>query len=345
MKKNLLILGVSTVLILIVAEAFLRIRGYEPAHAWEEKNLLIVKPDSFFNKDALLGWRLGMGEFDTYLNDQFIYKCTVNKNLQRITRLAGDDVISPEKQKEKLFILGCSTTFGIAVSDSSNYPYFLQNMLPGYDVQNLAVPAFGLTQMYLRLKQEVENGNKPRLVIVNYGNWLDDRTGMSLSWLRRFKYAIVHSAPPESQSINYPRCRLENDGSLMIDSLDWSKWPADFPLRDKLVIVDFANTAYDNYFDKRNESDRKKLSLLCSKQLVDFCARNDIKIAFFGYHTDALIDSLKQIGVPTKASSVNIQEERFHSGPLDSWHPNARAFQVYANEVVDLITSEHLIEK
>ncbi len=180
-KRNLFLLVISLLVCLVAAEVVLRWCGYEPAHKWEKQNILLVKPDSFFIKDEHLEWHLGIGVFETYLNNKFVFKSTMNSGRKRVTNF-GSTVGSSntQEQKSKIFTFGCSHAFGTAVPDSSHYPYYLQALLPEFDVQNLSVPAYGLTQMYLYLKQEVESGNKPELAVITYGEWQGERTLLGL---------------------------------------------------------------------------------------------------------------------------------------------------------------------
>lgn len=60
-------------------------------------------------------------------------------------RIVPGQRISP--QKPNLLLIGCSLTFGKGVQDEQSMPYFLQGMLPGYNVYNLGITAAGLNDL------------------------------------------------------------------------------------------------------------------------------------------------------------------------------------------------------
>ncbi len=342
MQKKIFVVFILIVITVAFSEVVLRLVGFRPAHAKEKEHPIAVVPDSFLIKDNHLGWRVGTGVYDTYSGGRFIYKASIDSSHKRIAE-PKEKREGKEFYKRKLFILGCSFSFGVGVPDSGVCAYYLQSMLPEYEVQNLAVPAYGLTQMYLSLKQEIQSDNKPDVVVLNYGQWQDERTFHGITWLRRFKYSIIQSAPPEVGGINYPRCNIDKqDGSLIIDKLDWNDWPEDFPLRDKSVLVDLINTAYDNYYDHRTELLRQKTVLRCALEIVAYCEQQRIPILFFGLNqSDHLIDSLINRGIPATTTQVDISQEGWSCAPFG--HPSARAHEVYAQEIIDYLKQRRMI--
>ena len=140
MRQKITIVMISTLCCLCLLEATLHLLGYLPAHVDERKSLMVFTPDSFLAKDDVLGWRLGRGEFEAFSNNIFVSKSTVGPEGSRIT--SNGTGTPPPKPGKKIYLFGCSFTFGSSVSDSGNYPYYLQALLPDHDVRNMGVPAY-----------------------------------------------------------------------------------------------------------------------------------------------------------------------------------------------------------
>ncbi len=54
--------------------------------------------------------------------------------------------------KKNIITIGCSFTFGIGVNDNETYPFFLQNLLPNYNVYNAGVAGYGLAHVVRMLE-------------------------------------------------------------------------------------------------------------------------------------------------------------------------------------------------
>lgn len=347
MKKNILLGFITLFLTLIAIEGMLRSIGMEPAHAYEQKHVFKISPDSLIVVDKKLGWHLGTGTFSAYINNDLLFTCFINNRSNRVTQLNLQDTdVANQALLPKIFILGCSFTFGFSVPDSAAYPFLLQNTLPRYAVQNLGVPGYGLIQMYLSLKSEVEKGNKPNIVVVNYAKFHDERGALGLNWLRAFDYGQLQHEQKRHLQIDYPFGYLVNEDSLTIAYCKQIDWAKDFPLRNTFALVDLINTAYDNWKDERNEKIFVSISLHCACKISNYCRQNNIKLLFYGLDKEAkpLLDSLSKKGNHTLLSTVEIWKEELNCSPLDPGHPNAKAHQIYAHEVLAFMQKNKLLE-
>ncbi len=347
MKKNIGVVIVISFLMILVIEICLKLSGRQPAYYGNEKYLPVIKPASFFIKDSIFGWKLGTGKFDFYSGDSLFFSCNVDANGNRVIN-RNEDLHKPTEgnnQQNKIFIYGCSNTFGQSVSDTSNYPFLLQKMLPSYQICNRGVPGYSLVQMYLSLKQDVERGNKPSIAIMNYSTFLDVRTVLDRGWLNSFKWGLKKSLKNRVFTLNYPYAKLASNDSLIIDYLKWEDWVEDWPFRDKSAIVNLANTAYDNFDLQIHKSQYNKTVMQCLYAVIEYCRKNRIQIIFYGLdkQCDSVFQLLKPRGALTQLSSVDIDAPGYNCEPFDPKHPNAKAHKIYANEVLDLLVSNNLV--
>lgn len=347
MKKNSSLILFITILTVFIIEVGLRFLGYREAYNGVKKYIPVIKPASFFIKDDLLGWSMCYGKFDFYIGDSLLFTCNIGADRNRI--INRSDVLLKSKQnnnqQKKISLYGCSYTFGQSVSDTSNYPFYLQSMLPNYSISNRGVPGYSLVQILLSIKQDVENGNKPSIAIINYASFLDERTVLDKSWLNRFKWALKYGAKEQLFEINYPYAKHTVNDSLVIDYLKWNDWSEDWILRDKSALINLANTAYNNFNLKIHQEDYYEIVLHCLDYIFNYCNNHGVKVVFYGLNKNSkpVLEYLKSKGAITKLSSVDIHTAGFNCGPFDPIHPNSKAHKIYANEVFDCLELNNII--
>jgi hypothetical protein len=299
---------------------------------------LVLKPDSFFVKDDVLGWRMGAGQFSFIINNNLVYQASINHYHERITKLSGKTSLAQTDSTESIFLYGCSYTFGQSVADTCNFPYYLQLLMPEYDVHNKAVPAYGLTQMYLSLQQDVQSGNQPDIAIFNYADFHDERTALSRSWIRRFRHNMIKSGP-DNLKINYPFAKVINDDSVVIKYAQWKQWPRDFLLRSHLSTMNLVNSSLDNWHDKKHSKEYSKTTLLLAKEIIRFCDEHEIRVLFYGLNKDSekTLSQLSNLNVPVMITNVDSRQAGFNCAPQDPLHPNERAHRLYSKELYHFI--------
>ncbi len=220
-------------------------------------------------------------------------------------------------------------------------------MLPNYHVQNKGVPGYGLVQMYLALKSEVEKGNKPKLAVFNYASFQDERTPLSRHWIENFRYAVVQSGSATNAGMVYPYGTIKEGttDSLIIGYCHWNDWSKDFLFRDKSAFINLCNTSYTTWHDHKNEALFRTISELTAFKIIAYCKQNGIAVVFAGMTNDTkfLLDKIASKGNHTLLFMVDVMEPGFNCAPLDPGHPNARAHREYAREVYAYITSAKLI--
>ncbi len=80
----------------------------------------------------------------------------------------------PDGERPVIAVLGDSITFGYGVQDNESLPARLQALLPGYDVQNGAVPGYNLMQESATYARSLSPLAPEALVLVFYWNDLAD---------------------------------------------------------------------------------------------------------------------------------------------------------------------------
>lgn len=348
MAKNIALSLFTICLLFFVLEAGLRLTGFKVAYSGEEKFLAIPKPDSFFVKDNILGWRLSAGNFYFFYDDSAYYKCLINIKGNRITKQNDSSIRNKRNSNvvKKIYLYGCSFTFGQSVPDSSTYPYYLQSMLTDFSVCNKGVPGYSPVQMYLSLVNDVNNGDKPNIVVINYGTFQDERSVLGRKWLNGLKWAYSKSNGLRRYEIDYPYAKLLDNDSISIEYLKWRDWSKDLPLSDMSALVNLVNNAYNNFVYKKNKKEYDRINLLCLYKILNYCKENGVQAIYYGLtgDSDSALDSLASKGAVTKLSSVDIGIEGYNCSPIDPWHPNAKADRIYAQEVFDCLVLNKMIE-
>jgi hypothetical protein len=83
---------------------------------------------------------------------------TVSKNGTRLNK-------NYVKSKNTLHIFGDSFTFGYGAKDTETFPYILSSLSEEINVINYGVPGWGVTQMYIYLKENLKNIKEGDIVL------------------------------------------------------------------------------------------------------------------------------------------------------------------------------------
>lgn len=119
------------------------------------------RTDDLHMYDPITGWR-----YRPNVHLHPATNVTITTNLQGF-RSTHDYSRPNHTQRPRIMVLGDSFAFGLEVSDSETYAYYLQEMLPEVDVLNLGMGGYGLDQILLLLQQEGAK-YKPDVVILGF---------------------------------------------------------------------------------------------------------------------------------------------------------------------------------
>jgi hypothetical protein len=225
------LLGITVVLALLVAtamcEVVLRLAGYP---TWQTNPVIASEP-TMLEHDDELGWRNQPGryEYPAYSTGGPPISVTIDRNGFRATSN------SPIGGRSSLLLLGCSFTFGFAVSDNETMAWKLQEKLPDYQVINGGVAGYGTLQTLKALQRYYSKFEAPTLVL--YGFILNHqvRNLATSEWLRGL---ALHA---RRGHIVVPSVSVGPSGDA--DTNAATTYPL-WPLRERSVLVTLMQERY-----------------------------------------------------------------------------------------------------
>jgi len=161
-SRNVILSAVSTLILLVVMEAALRVSGAVPA-----QTLRYVTPDMW---STLPGPLLPGQSFTDRMKRRLPYHVTVN---ELGFRGVGAARLEPASGSFRILCLGDSFTFGAYVDDAETWPVRLEAILaerrprPGIDVVNAGINGFTIVDE-LEFMQEHGLTLKPDLVVLGF---------------------------------------------------------------------------------------------------------------------------------------------------------------------------------
>lgn len=204
-------------LLFVSFELILRLNGVRP---WRKQEVHIqVNPGgTFFVKHPVFGYTHIPGKFVVTLATGYSFNVAHLPNTLRVTR--PFDSYKEARQKEEIWIFGCSFTHGWSVNDEETYPWLLQERFPNYEVVNFGVSGYGTIQSLMQFKNELEM-RRPKVAVLAYGGFHDQRNTFLRS--RRKIIAAWNKLGPLGQ----PEARLDGDSNLRysISQGEYSEFP------------------------------------------------------------------------------------------------------------------------
>ncbi len=314
-------------LIFVLLEVGLRLIGFD--YPQLPQRSFIVKPDEpFFIPHERYGFAMSPGKFEINQDDQLKWTSTQNENGYRITSDVSDTA------RPEIWIFGCSFTYGWGVDDDETYPWLLQEALPEYTIKNYGVGAYGTLQSYYQLKDELEKGKKPELIVLAYLPFHDQRNTASRFWIRAI------STHKKLLNLQYPYARLEKDSlkyaytTLSYQSVPGSSWSC---------ASGFMEVMYNKWQDRSCKNSHVTRHLL--KQISDDCTNANIPLVLCGLDSyPRAVDHLEKMnssGLETLNIGLDLVSPEYTFLPVDP-HPNQVAHRYYAKELTDFLkANEH----
>lgn len=278
-----------------------------------------------------LGFSLGEGTYEVSVNGAPRYTAT-HKDGRRITR-----TYKQKLQWTNVFIMGCSFTYGMGVTDTLSFPYQLQKSLGAFsDVQNFGVPGFGNVQSYLQLKQEVENGNKPNLVVVNFCDFHHERNSLTPRYRNSLVLGYQRSNKEVAKELAKSKFPYMENGKLKTVAFDdmYSNWPG----RETFAAVHYFQSNNDKRLSGKINLEKNSLALF--KKMKAFCDEHEIKLIVSGLtknkETRKFLSLLEKSGIETIDISLDLKNKKYNQLPYDS-HPNGKAHAHFAQALSNII--------
>lgn len=321
---KLILLIFSVLLALSGVEVTLRWLGYRPWQARDVK--IIVEPgDKFFIKHPTLGYTHLPGEFKVTLPDGYTFKAAHLSNTLRVTHPL--DTYGVEPQRDEIWIFGCSFTHGWTLNDEETYPWLLQEQLPEYEIVNFGVSGYGTLQSLLQFQEALEKRSKPRLVIIAYASFHDQRN--TLLRLRSKQMAPWNKLGPIVQ----PYATVGENGNLNYAMAEMTY--REFPLMRYSALMNLVETTYD-YKVEDAFYNSHEVSKAIIREFHQLTKTHGIEWVVVGLLSDRLTaDTLaysQSEGIMTADISVDLSIPANRNLPHDP-HPSPAANRQYAQKL------------
>ena len=328
MKKRLKYAGFLVLITPICFELALRLMGHS---AYKQFDYTIESTPKFcIEKSANLGFSLGEGSFEVTINKGLVYRAT-HKNGERITR---QDTVSDSL--DRIFLMGCSYTYGMGVDDSLSFPFMVQSRLKNLNIQNLGVPGFGTVQSYLQLKKQIASGTIPAVVMVNFCDFHHDRNSLTPHYRMSLEMGFQRSNPAVRSKMAQSKFPyVENRTIKYVTYADlYSVWPG----RETFATINFFQIRQDERATAK--IDAEKNSLFIFGELQKLCKKHDIHLIVNGLtqtkKTTHFLSLLRKMGIETHDISIDLNSKKYNSLPYDS-HPNALAHAHFAEKISSIL--------
>jgi hypothetical protein len=311
---------------MVVLEAVLRFTKEPP---WEpDLTQFRVEPGGrLYEDDPIIGYRLNPGRFTVYMADGFPVQTTHLPTHERATN--GTD--QPSGRAE-IWIFGCSYTYGWSVNDGETFPWLTQQALPSFRVRNFGVPGYGDLQGLLRFREELKKGVNPKIVVLVYAAFHDERN----AGLRRWQKSLIRprngNIGPQSQ----PRATLDSEGNLKV-----SEHPEEFrelPGMRTWSILHSIEKMWNKI--EANTVPTEKISQQIIRNLAREAAKAGAGFLLVGIENDPKTESMiswwVQEGGKAVDISVNMNKNGMRNNPHDC-HPSPQAHRIYADQLIQAL--------
>jgi len=322
-RKNLALLIFSVLMTLIGAEIGLRAMGYRPARL-EKVKMLVDKEGKLLVSHPTIGHANRPGEFTQTTHTSYTWSANHLSNGQRLTQPLR--AYSDEYSKDQIWILGCSFTYGWSLNDDETYPWLLQKKLPNYDIANFGVIGYGTLQSFLQFRQALTEQQKPKIAIIAYAAFHDERNINLRSRQKRFTITRVR-----------PYAVLNSDGDF---TYLMSTPFHEFPLMRYSALIHLLEKAYNRIEDRFYHGHEVSKAII--RAFSDLCKKNEIQLIVAGIMNDSVTTSMleyaKEQGNFTVDISVDLDIKGNRNLPHDR-HPSAIAHKQYAQKLEAFLAS------
>jgi hypothetical protein len=316
--------------IIITSEIILRVKGFKP---WRKAVAhLTVRPGGkLYAKNSTLGYVPIPGEFTITLPDGYQFRATHLPDTHRITHPLS--TYDRGRQKEGIWIFGCSFTYGWSLNDQETFPWILQERFPEYEFVNFGVGGYGTVQSLLQLREALAKGQVPKMVILVFGNFHDERNILARSWQKEF-------APYNKLgTLEYPYARLDQNGKLnyYMGKVEFRE----FPFMQYSALANFAEIIYEKLQNHYRRIDEVTKDLLLEFANTAIKRKILVVIADICHYKDPYLSFAQENGFKAVDISVDPKIKSNTNYPHDN-HPSASANRQYAHKLETFLRNEAL---
>jgi hypothetical protein len=333
MIRRLLLALISLAFALLLSEGILRVLGKAPAPA-EPPLRVVASNGPFYTLDDELGY-LNSPDRETRIRRLEVpreFEYTARTDAHRRRRTAPPDS-DGEAGRPEIWIFGCSFTFGAGVEDDQTYPWLLQQRLPSYAVRNYGVNGYGTVQSLLQYRRELAASQPPRIALLAYASFHDERNVMSISYHRSLGRWWRSFGSP-----HLPYLERLDDGSFQLRMS--SPYQPFFPFVERSALANRLDRAIVKLLERKalREDHRQDVS----RHLVDEFekeSRSQGVVFALGQldQPQPMLEWARSRGIPAADLSVPKDDPEFTIE--GDGHPNARGQRLIADRAEALIRS------
>jgi hypothetical protein len=322
MKKSIYIFIITLLLVLII-EILLRFLGFSPIIASQK---ISWSPNIGYTSDSL-GIALKKGKYKIKINDCLEYTATHNIKGQRITSKKSAIL------EDKIFIFGCSFAYGVGVNDEETFPFLLQNLEKKYQVQNFATPGSATIQAYLQLKKKLELGELPKIVVLCYATFHEERNKLTRGFESKLFEGIQSYNKSEFSDFKYPKCIIKSN-DIEVKYISITKNFYSIPLVDNLAIATFVDQTWNKLDHKK--TDKFDVSELLFIKIKKLAQKYNFRFVIADVSYNEQSKNIEKICLSNNLQYVNISpkysDNNYSLAPCD-FHPNQKAHLIYAKKL------------
>ncbi len=338
MRKNLSLAFIFLLISFLLAEIGFRVAGKAPFRMFNYS--FNTTPLNCYIPDVYCGSKLGQGAFKVVINQGLIYTTTHVKTGNVVTRKIYDG--APDSSLPRIDFHGCSFTYGMGVSDTNVYPYLFARNRPDLVVRNYGCPGYSTLEALLILKQQKSENDLPKIVIVNYLDFHDERSAGSSQWREGQQVAFLKGTASHVSkeiletldSCSFPFAQVVNN-ALEIRWYNIHRLYHQFWGRDKSALIYGLEKAVNKQkYDRQPEFEITKAILL---EIQKLCNENKIELGVTTMSssdkTHELINFLSVHHIKTIDLAIDFADPRYTNKPYDG-HPSPLAHHLFADKLV-----------
>ena len=313
-------------LIMVVLEVVLRLTK-EPPWKPDLAPFRVEPGGRLYEDDPIMGYRLKPGRFTVTMADGFPVQTTHLSTHERATGRNDQELGRPE-----IWIFGCSYTYGWSVNDEETFPWLTQQELPSFRVRNFGVPGYGDLQGLLRFREELKKGVNPKMVVLVYAAFHDERNAGLRQWQKSLIRPRNGDIGPQGQS----KATLDSEGNLKVSEHPEKLW--ELPGMRTWSIPHSIEKRWNKI--EANAVPAEKISQQIIRNLAREAAKAGAGFLLVGIEndpkTELMISWWEREGGKTADISVNINENGMRNDPHDC-HPGPKAHRVFATHLLQAI--------
>ena len=258
------------------------------------------------------------------LFDGYSFKVTHLPDTQRITHPRS--TYGEDRKKAEIWIFGCSFTYGWSLNDQETFPWLLQERFPQYEVVNFGANGYSTVQSLIKLREALAKGRVPKVAILEFASWHDERNLFSRNWQR------ILAPYNKLGLVEYPYARLDHNGKLIYytGNVEFNE----FPFMRYSALAAFIEQKYDNLKDHFSHILQVTQALVL--EFANTAKQHNVPAVVAGVtgnrETYAMLSFVQENGFKAVNIAVDLKIKENTNYPYDG-HPSASANKQYADKL------------